>query len=234
MCQWPGFVDRLAPFHCCVVYTQLSLLTRVRMPKNLLNPCIYLLSATKSEHWPDDNGAEVAFVGRSNVGKSSAINRLTGYKSLARTSKTPGRTQQIIFFELNATTRLVDLPGYGYAKVPLAVKNKWKQHIEAYFFERESLKGLVLPVDIRRTITDLDQQMLQYCIDAKMPVLILLTKADKLTRNHANQALFKFKKQIAASAYQDLVYSLLVFSAVNGLGEEQARTQIYQWLDLVE
>ena len=217
-----------------VVYTQVSLLMHAYMPKNLLNPCDYLLSAAKPEQWPDDKGAEVAFAGRSNVGKSSAINRLTGYKALARTSKTPGRTQQIIFFGLNPTTRLVDLPGYGYAKVPLAVKDKWKQHIESYFSERESLRGLVLPVDIRRTFTELDQQMLQYCIDAGLPVLVLLTKADKLTRNHANQAMFKFKKQITSSTYDDLQYSLLVFSAVSGLGEEQARSQIYQWLDLLE
>jgi len=202
------------------------------MSKNYLNPCIYLLSATKPEHWPDDEGAEVAFVGRSNVGKSSAINRLTGYKSLARISKTPGRTQQIIFFEINPVTRLVDLPGYGYAKVPFAVKQKWKQHIEAYFSQRESLKGLVLPVDIRRTLTDLDRQMLQYCMDAQLPVLILLTKADKLTRNHANQAVFKYKKQIAKSIYKDLQFSLQLFSAVTGLGEDQARDVIYQWLDL--
>ena len=223
-----------ALFRCRVVYTQPSILTDLRMPKNHLNPCVYLLSATKPEHWPEDEGAEVAFVGRSNVGKSSAINRLTGYRSLARTSKTPGRTQQIIFFELNETTRLVDLPGYGYAKVPLAVKQRWKQHIESYFSERESLRGLVLPVDIRRTFTDLDQQMLQYCRDAQLPVLVLLTKADKMTRNHANQAMFKFKKQISTPAFVNLQYSLQLFSAITGIGEQQARDEICQWLNLVD
>lgn len=202
------------------------------MPKNYLNPCVYLLSANKPQHWPGDEGAEIAFVGRSNVGKSSAINRLTGYKSLARTSKTPGRTQQIIFFELNPLTRLVDLPGYGYAKVPFALRQQWKQHIESYFSQRESLRGLVLPVDIRRTLTDLDQQMLQYCIDAKLPVLILLTKADKLTRNHANQAVFAFKRQLANSTYQDLHFTLQQFSAITGMGEDQARAVICQWLNL--
>lgn len=205
------------------------------MPKNLLNPCVYLLSASKPEHWPEDEGVEVAFAGRSNVGKSSAINRLTGYKSLARTSKTPGRTQQIIFFELNSATRLVDLPGYGYAKVPLAVKQKWKQHIESYFFERTSIRGLVLPVDIRRPLTDLDQQMLQYCTNAQLPVLVLLTKADKLTRNHANQAMFKFKKHMSDSIdYRDLQLSCQLFSAVTGQGEDQARAEVCQWLGLVD
>ena len=204
----------------------------MQMSKNYLNPCVYLLSAHEPRHWPDDIGAEVAFVGRSNVGKSSAINRLTGYKSLARTSKTPGRTQQIIFFELNERTRLVDLPGYGYAKVPLSIKQKWKQHIEAYFSKRQSLRGLVLPIDIRRSLTELDQQMLQYCIDAALPVLVLLTKADKLTRNHANQATFKFKKHLQSSTFAGLEYSMLQFSALSGLGEEQARAEICQWLGL--
>ncbi len=217
-----------------VVYTRSSLLPNFRMSKNNLHPCVYLLSATRPADWPADEGAEVAFVGRSNVGKSSAINRLTGYRSLARTSKIPGRTQQIIFFELNAATRLVDLPGYGYAKVPFAVKQKWKQHIETYFSERESLKGLVLPVDIRRPITDLDRQMLQYCLDARLPVLVLLTKADKLTRNHANQAMFKFKNQITDPVYGKLEFSLQQFSAVTGLGEQQARAQVCKWLDLAE
>ena len=202
------------------------------MSMNDLNACVYLLSAHKPEHWPEDSGAEVAFVGRSNVGKSSAINRLTGIKSLARTSKTPGRTQQIIFFELNSVTRLVDLPGYGYAKVPHAIKQKWKQHIEAYFLERECLKGLVLPIDVRRSLTELDKQMLNYCMDTQLPVLVLLTKADKLTRNHANQALFKLKKQLDQLNFGGLEFSVQLFSAVNGQGEEQARDQICQWLDL--
>lgn len=202
------------------------------MPKNHLNPCTYLLSAHGPEHWPDDRGAEVAFVGRSNVGKSSAINRLTGYKSLARTSKTPGRTQQIIFFELSNRTRLVDLPGYGYAKVPQAVKLKWQQHIESYFTQRQCLRGLVLPVDIRRSFTGLDQRMLQYCIDVRLPALILLTKADKLTRNHANQAMFKYQKQIAKSMDNGLQSRLLLFSALTGQGEGEARAQICRWLNL--
>ncbi len=161
---------------------------------NRLRVAEYLLSAHEPAHWPEDCGHEVAFVGRSNVGKSSAINRLTGQKALARTSKTPGRTQQIIFFDLPDNRRIVDLPGYGYAKVPLAVKKQWQQHIESYFSQRDSLKGLVLPIDIRRELTVLDEQMLVYCRDRGLSTLILLTKADKLTRNHANQAMFKLKK----------------------------------------
>ena len=203
------------------------------MTENLIRNSSYLLSAAKPEQWPDDQGCEVAFVGRSNVGKSSAINRLTDQKSLARTSKTPGRTQQIIFFNVsNNQHRLVDLPGYGYAKVPLAVKNQWKQHIEAYFAERESLKGLVLPIDVRRELTPLDEQMLQYCMGRGLPTLILLTKADKLTRNHANKSLFAIQKQLKKSHWNDLIYNLQLFSAVNGQGETQARDIICHWLDL--
>ena len=201
------------------------------MTQNPLKNCTYMLSAHKPEHWPADLGCEVAFVGRSNVGKSSAINRLCVQKSLARTSKTPGRTQQIIFFELNPSARLVDLPGYGYAKVPLAVKARWKQHIEAYFSNRQSLKGLVLPIDIRRSLTDLDEQMLHYCMSGELPVLILLTKADKLTRNHANQALFKLKTQLAQAKWRDLNSNLVLFSAISGQGEEQAGEIICRWLD---
>jgi len=202
------------------------------MIENQLRNAQYLLSAHKPEHWPDDIGTEVGFVGRSNVGKSSAINRLTDQKSLARTSKTPGRTQQIIFFSINDHVRLVDLPGYGYAKVPLAVKNQWKQHIEAYFLQRKSLKGLVLPIDIRRELTPLDQQMLHYCMDRGLPTLILLTKADKLTRNHANQALFKLQKQLNKTQWSDLDRELQLFSAIDGQGEEQARAVIDKWLGL--
>ena len=199
---------------------------------NPLQNCSYLLSAYKAEHWPEDIGAEVAFVGRSNVGKSSAINRLTGQKSLARTSKTPGRTQQIIFFTAAQNLRLVDLPGYGYAKVPLAVKKQWQQHIEAYFNERISLKGLVLPVDIRHELTPLDEQMLEYCQARELPTLILLTKADKLTRNHANQALFKLQKHLKQDQWSILDHQLVLFSAMDGRGEEKARDIICQWLGI--
>lgn len=202
------------------------------MSKNHLHPCHFLLSAHQPSHWPQDVGAEVAFVGRSNVGKSSAINRLTASRSLARTSKTPGRTQQIVFFELDSGARLVDLPGYGFAKVPLAIRKKWKHHIESYFSKRQSLKGLVLPVDVRRSLTDLDAQMLRYCMDARLPVLVLLTKADKLTRNHANQALFKITKRLDQPNYQGLESMLLLFSAVTGQGEDSARDHICRWLEI--
>ncbi len=202
------------------------------MIDNQLRNCRYLLSAHKPEQWPQDKGNEVAFVGRSNVGKSSAINRLTDQKSLARISKTPGRTQQIIFFSVTDHQRLVDLPGYGYAKVPLAIKDQWKQHIETYFAERRSLKGLVLPIDIRHELTPLDQQMLQYCMVRGLSTLILLTKADKLTRNHANQALFKLQKQLDKPDWATLTCELLLFSAHDGQGQEQAREIVCNWLEL--
>ena len=126
----------------------------------------------------------------------------------------------------------MDLPGYGYAKVPLAVKEQWQQHIKAYFNERLSLKGLVLPVDIRHELTPLDEQMLEYCQARELPTLILLTKADKLTRNHANQALFKLQKRLNKDQWSNLDHQLVLFSAMDGQGEEKARDIICQWLGI--
>jgi GTP-binding protein len=141
----------------------------------------YFLSTHHFHQLPADVGREVAFAGRSNAGKSSAINAIVGQKSLARTSKTPGRTQQIVFFKLDEERRLVDLPGYGFAKVPLKVKEHWQQLLEKYLHTRESFQGLILMMDIRHPLTEFDQQMLLWCQLSNMPVHILLTKADKLS-----------------------------------------------------
>ncbi len=175
---------------------------------------------------PADSGVEVAFAGRSNAGKSSALNAITGRKALARTSKTPGRTQHLVFFELDEYTRLVDLPGYGYAKVPDHVRKKWGQAMADYLQSRQSLQGLVLLMDIRHPLTDFDQQMLDWCQHAEMPVHILLTKADKLKRGPAQNTLLKLRKNLAEYP----TVSLQLFSALKKQGIEEARSVLTQWL----
>jgi len=180
---------------------------------------------------PDDAGREVAFAGRSNVGKSSAINAITGRNALARISKTPGRTQQINFFALDEAgdQRLVDLPGYGYAKVAQSLRRHWDRELEAYLQRRQSLVGLVLIVDSRHPPKDFDRQMLGWCAAADMPVHVLLTKADKLGRNQAASALAALRrelKQLCPGA------SAQLFSATRGDGTEEAVEQIVGWLGL--
>ncbi len=141
----------------------------------------FLTSAPDINALPPDTGIEVAFAGRSNAGKSSALNTLTRQNSLARTSKTPGRTQLINTFRLADEKRLIDLPGYGFAKVPLAVKEKWQKSLGEYLMKRQSLKGLVVLMDIRHPLKDLDQQLIHWAVQSNLSVLLLLTKADKLS-----------------------------------------------------
>lgn len=186
----------------------------------------FLLSSLNRDDWVEDTGAEVAFVGRSNVGKSSAINAITNQKSLARTSKTPGRTQLLVFFELLEHIRLVDLPGYGFAKTPIAVRNRWQEKIVEYLSLRESLRGLVIPMDIRRPFTDLDQQMMGWADDLQLPVHILLTKADKFSRGKAQSVLFDVRRNWL-SAYHA---SAQLFSAPQKLGVDEARDKLSSWL----
>src|SRR6056300_354839 len=149
----------------------------------------FLQSASQLSNAPPDSGSEVAFAGRSNAGKSSAINTLTENSKLARTSRTPGRTQLINFFSLSETQRLVDLPGYGYAKVPLKMKREWNRHMENYLQHRQSLRGLILLMDVRHPLTDQDEQMIAWASAATMPVHVLLTKADKLKKGPAKSSL---------------------------------------------
>ncbi len=185
----------------------------------------FLKSAQKATQFPADSGREVAFAGRSNSGKSTALNAITARRRLARTSKTPGRTQLINFFALEETCRLVDLPGYGYAKVAEAVRRQWRVLLEDYFRDRRSLSGLFITVDVRRGFNDLDQVMLSWSRAAKVPAAVLLTKADKLSRNAARQR----QRQIAVTVPEDV--PLILFSAPGHQGLEQAREQLLAWLD---
>lgn len=187
----------------------------------------YLTSAAKLAQCPPDEGWEVAFAGRSNAGKSSAINSLTGNRKLAKTSRTPGRTQLINFFELSERQRLVDLPGYGFAKVPLAVKREWTKQLENYLQQRQCLQGLILLMDVRHPMQPYDQQMLNWALAATMPVHILLTKADKLKKGPANGALLKVRAEL--EPHRELV-SVQLFSALKHSGHEQLLAVLNAWL----
>lgn len=202
------------------------------MDKKRTNPfkkAGFLTSANALHQLPPDQGSEVAFAGRSNAGKSSALNVITEQRNLARTSKTPGRTQLINFFEVDEERRLVDLPGYGYAKVPEAVKNHWQQVLSDYLATRHCLRGLILLMDIRHPLKDFDRQMLDWCHHQKMPVHILLTKADKLKRGPANNTLQKVRKEL--KPVLPLV-TVQLFSAHNREGVEQARDRLSEWLGI--
>ena len=177
----------------------------------------FLCSAHVADKWPQDMGHEVAFAGRSNVGKSSAINAIAGQARLARTSKTPGRTQQIVFFEIDSERRLVDLPGYGYAKVPPGLQKHWKKTVRHYLEDRNSLRGLILLADIRRGLTDLDRQLLEWCAYNDLSVHLLLTKSDKLSRSAASQALAQVQRDIRLGT--DTVQ---LFSALRKVGIQEA------------
>ena len=187
----------------------------------------FLTSASKLSQCPQDSGWEVAFAGRSNAGKSSAINSLTGNKKLAKTSKTPGRTQLINFFTLSDCQRLVDLPGYGFAKVPQAVKREWTKNLENYLQRRQSLRGLVLLMDVRHPLQPFDNQMLNWALAAEMPVHILLTKADKLKKGPANSALLQVRAALRDHA--DLV-SVQLFSALKHSGHAELVDILTRWL----
>ena len=185
----------------------------------------FLKSAAKLSQCPLDVGSEVAFCGRSNAGKSSAINCLTAQRKLARTSKTPGRTQLINFFTLTDSTRLVDLPGYGYAKVPEAVKRDWHRNIDDYLQNRQSLKGLILVTDIRHPLKEFDDMMLDWSSRSGVPIHILLTKADKLKRGARQSTLLSVKQKVSD------VVTLQVFSSASGIGKDTLVQRLSQWLD---
>ncbi len=187
----------------------------------------FLTSAAKLDQCPPDTGREVAFAGRSNSGKSSAINTLTDNKRLARTSKTPGRTQLINFFSVAGDRRLVDLPGYGFAKVPLAVKEHWQRHLENYLINREALCGLILLMDCRHPLQDFDRMMLDWAADNELPVHILLTKADKLKKGPAQNTLFQVRRELEPLGPGVTVQ---LFSALKRLGLDELRRQLDTWL----
>ena len=186
-----------------------------------------MTSAPTLSNCPPDTGLEVAFAGRSNAGKSSAINTLTGNRRLARTSKTPGRTQLLNFFSLSDNQRLVDLPGYGYAKVPLEVKQKWQRHLEEYLRQRQSLYGLVLLMDCRHPLQEYDRMMLNWAGSSSMPVHILLTKADKLKRGPASACLLATQKALIDS---DNEVTVQLFSSLKQTGISELKTTLNQWL----
>ncbi|MYM63729.1 ribosome biogenesis GTP-binding protein YihA/YsxC [Pseudomaricurvus sp. HS19] len=194
---------------------------------------LFTQSAPSIRECPPEEGAEVAFAGRSNAGKSSAINTLTGNHKLARTSKTPGRTQLINFFALSEQQRLVDLPGYGYAKVPLAMKQQWERNLSEYLRERRCLKGLVLLMDVRHPMREFDTMMLNWAVEAGMPVHILLTKADKLKRGPAQSTLLAVRKHLQEAQVDDLV-SAQLFSSLKGTGLDQLKQKLVSWLRIEE
>lgn len=186
----------------------------------------YLKSAHALSDLPADAGVEIAFAGRSNAGKSSALNALTGRKGLARTSKTPGRTQLINLFACGPGRTLVDLPGYGYAKVPERIRAHWRQVLPAYLASRVALRGLILIMDSRHPLQAFDQQMLIWTSHRGLPVHVLLTKADKLSRGQAAATLQQVTKQITASHPQ---VSVQLFSARTGVGVDAARDKLDRW-----
>lgn len=187
-------------------------------------PIQFLTSSWQPHQFPPDQGVEVAFAGRSNAGKSTALNAITGRKDLARTSKTPGRTQLINFFALNERQRLADLPGYGYAKVPEKMRDHWRELMTRYVETRASLAGLVIVMDARRPLTDFDWQMLEWTRAQNLRTYVLLTKADKLSKGAAAATLKKVRAEVGDAAGSQL------FSAVSGVGVEEGRKEVLRML----
>lgn len=183
-----------------------------------------MLSADDPRQFPADRGSEVAFAGRSNAGKSSAINAILGRRSLARTSKSPGQTRLINFFDLGNGERLVDLPGYGFAKVPVVMRRHWGELIQKYFGGRESLGGVVLIVDARRGLTGQDWELIEWVEATPRAIHVLLTKEDKLNRNEAQRTLAAAERELAGRA------TVQLFSAHSGAGLEVARGRLRQLL----
>ena len=184
------------------------------------------MGAQEIRQLPDDTGTEIAIAGRSNAGKSSVLNVITANSKLARISKTPGRTQQMNVFVLDDERRLVDLPGYGYAKVPVAIRKHWGATLNRYFQERNALSGLILIMDIRHPLKPEDQQMLEWALDVGLPTHILLNKSDKLSRGAGMSSLQKLKGLI-----NDDLVSIQLFSALKKTGTEEARAVLDQWFD---
>lgn len=190
----------------------------------------FLISAGKAKQFPAD-GSEVAFSGRSNAGKSSAINTLCDNKGLARTSKTPGRTRLVNFFQLDEQRRLVDLPGYGFAKVPVAMKNEWEKLMTQYLSEQQALKGLVIIMDIRHPLNDYDWQMLEWCNHFQLPAHVLLTKADKIKRGAQQNSKLKTQKLLKDAGINA---SVQIFSALKKTGLDELVAKLDDWLGLAK
>lgn len=189
----------------------------------------FLTSAANITQLPQDSGIEIAFAGRSNAGKSTALNALTNQKNLARTSKTPGRTQLINLFEVEPEYKLVDLPGYGYAAVPEQMKLQWQKSLGEYLQKRECLHGLVILMDIRHPLKDLDQQMIEWAVASKLPILLLLTKADKLSQS-ARSKQVKMVREAILPFQGDI--QVEAFSALNKIGIDHLRNKLDLWFSL--
>lgn len=188
----------------------------------------FIKSANAATQFVPDTGAEVAFAGRSNCGKSSAINVIVNRRQFARTSKTPGRTQLVNFFSLSNDRRLVDLPGYGFARVSDRKRDHWRNLMADYFEIRQSLRGLFMIVDIRRQLTEFDWQMLSFAEHVALPTHVLLTKSDKLKRGQAAKALLEVRRDLGEVA------TVQHFSALNRQGEEAARVKLDEFLSTIK
>ncbi len=195
---------------------------------NLFKHCQFLISAYKTSQLPPDEGMEIAFAGRSNAGKSTAINALTNHKGLAKVSKTPGRTQLFNCFEFKPNMRLVDLPGYGYAKVPAKMKKHWDKEIDSYLMNRESLIGVVIIMDIRHPMKTFDEQMLYWAHQSGLKAHVLLNKADKLNNNETKKTLMKVSREIAKISD---TATCQVFSALRKMGTAELSNTITPWFE---
>lgn len=198
----------------------------------LMNPyaqAVFLKSAARVNQLPPDEGFEVAFAGRSNAGKSSALNCLTGIKQLARTSKTPGRTQLINLFGIDESRRLVDLPGYGYAKVAQQVKEDWQKNLAHYLDVRQCLRGLILLMDSRHPLKELDLMMIDWSVERQLPVHILLTKADKLSRSEAKNTVLKVRRHYEL---MEGLISAQSFSSLKREGVDELIAKLNEWFSL--
>jgi len=193
------------------------------LSKNPYHDARFILSARTLEQCPEDTGGEVAFAGYSNTGKSSVINAITGVHGLARASKAPGRTRLLNFFSLGPGRRLVDLPGFGYARVPAEMKQQWEETMSRYFANRRSLLGLMLIMDIRRPLKEFDRFLLAWCREADLPVHVLLNKADKLSSSAGNMVLQKVLKEAGSFA------TVQLYSARSGNGVDESRKRLDGW-----
>ena len=206
----------------------------LEVPSRLAGPAQFLRSAADIRSWPPDSGVEVAFVGRSNAGKSSAINLLTGIRGLARVSRNPGRTRLLNFFTLGAAStdrRLVDLPGYGYAKVPPEERKRWRRMVGTYLSRRDSLIGIVLIMDVRHPLMPNDRQLLDFvAAHTGAPVHILLTRSDKLSRQQGQQSLRNTTETLQQEAAHK-AHTLQLFSALKKQGTAEAVAKLSAWLD---
>jgi len=196
----------------------------------LFNKTSFLMSAPSIKQSPIDEGKEVAFAGRSNAGKSSVINTLTENKKLARTSKTPGRTQLLNFFSLSEDRRLVDLPGYGFAKVPIIVKRNWNRNLAGYLQERQSLVGVVILMDIRHPLQKYDWQIIRWASESKMPIHLLLTKSDKLTRGAINNVLLSVEEELAKEKLS-ASFTIQAFSSIKKFGLDELKQKLTIWFN---